>query len=142
MRARTSVSRITTLGAALLPAFVLACSPPDPGDELRKADALARTSIEAVRSGGVSGVRPHLAPETAGAPELGAEIARMRQALPQTAPDTVQLVASEIERGARGSVTRLRYLVRGRDRSAEAEVWVENRDGSPVVETLRISGLP
>lgn len=142
MRARKPPFTIFAFAAALMAATVLACSPQNAADELRQADALARTAIEAVRTGGVAGVQPHLAPETARAPELGPEIDKMRDALPRSSPDTVQLVASEIDFQGDRTLTRLRYRVRGQDRSAEAEVWVENRGGSRAVETLRISGLP
>jgi hypothetical protein len=109
--------------------------------ELQQADALARAAIKEVRVNGLSGVHRYLAPRTAKLPQLATEIQKMRNALPAD-PDTVQLVGSEIEFAANLTLSKLRYLVLGRDRSAEAEVWVERRGDSRYVETLRISALP
>lgn len=111
-------------------------------DEFRASDALARSAIEGVRTGGVDGLRPHLDPETARLPQLDAEVRTMRAALPSQAPDAVQLVTSETESGWRNSTTRLLYRIRGQGKCAEAELWIENRGGTRKVETLRISDLP
>ena len=134
--------RFSALAAALLMGVAAACTPDRGVDEMLQADALARTAIEQVRVNGLAGVQPHLAPETARSPQLAPEVQKMRDALPSAHPDTVQLVASEVELGVDRTVTRLRYIVRSPEKSAEAEVWVERRGGSRVVETLRISGLP
>lgn len=127
--------------SVLLPLTVAGCVRGDATAELQQADALARVAIKEVRVNGLAGVHRHLAPRTANLPQLATEIQKMRNALPAH-PDTVQLVGSEIEFAANLTLSRLRYLVMGRDRSAEAEVWVERRGESRYVETLRISALP
>ncbi len=127
--------------SVLLLLTVAGCIRGDAAAELQQADALARVAIKEVRVNGLAGVHRHLAPRTANLPQLAMEIQKMRNALPAD-PDTVQLVGSEIEFAANLTLSKLRYLVLGRDRSAEAEVWVERRGDSRYVETLRISALP
>lgn len=115
-----------------------ACDPARDAMLAKGADDYARETIEVVRTKGISGLRPMLDPKTAAMPGVDAAIARMRQALPSSEPDSIVLVDGDISTESGVTTSKLAYRVYGRNSTARADVWLVLRDGRQYVETLRI----
>jgi hypothetical protein len=79
-----------------------------------------------------------LDPKTAAMPGVDAAVARMRQALPSSEPDSIVLVDGEISTESGVTTSKLAYRVHGPNSTARADVWLVQRDGRQYVETLRI----
>jgi hypothetical protein len=106
--------------------------------EIANADHLARETIEALRENGIEGVRPRLKPQTAAAPNLEVEVARMREALPRGKPDSVSLVEGNVSQEHGILLSKLTYRVRGGNAVSRVDVWIEHTGDRRYVQTLRV----
>lgn len=108
-------------------------------DEVLEVDRLGRETIEALRTGGLDSVRPRLAAATRADPDLAAEVAKMRQALPESVPDTVELLSADGTDESGTMVWALAYAVRSGPRTARVDLWVRREGKALVVETIRVT---
>jgi hypothetical protein len=135
-RARLALALLATLA-------VVGCdSKPAPNALPEADDRLARAYIHALHDSGVVAVLGRTKRETAGVPAFAFGVEAMRGLLPRGPLDTVQLerfqaVPQDSTRTA--PATRLTYGVRGGDRAAQVDVWVERENGRPVVEDIQVA---
>jgi hypothetical protein len=133
--------RVALVVGLMMAMHVAACDWSSAVDDWAAADRLARSTLEELRSRGLPGIRGSLEPETARYPEIERKIQAMRAALPAGAPDTVELVDSEVIVEGRKSTIKLQYVVRNANGAARADVWVRKHRGDLKVETLRVVSL-
>lgn len=131
------------VGSALLLLVGLAagCHAASHLDQVPAADSLARSTVADLRENDLDGVRRNLKDETARYPGFEGEIGKMRAALPEGVPDTLELVASEVLLDGPQATIMLRYVLRNTNGAAQVDVWVEHERSELKVESLRVTAL-
>ena len=133
--------RVALAAGLVMAMHVAACDWSAAVDDWAAADRLARSTLEELRSRGLPGIRGSLVPGTARYPGIDREVRQMRAALPPGAPDTVELVDSEVIVDGTESTIILQYVVRNANGAAQADVLVRKAGGDLKIETLRVSAL-
>lgn len=105
-------------------------------------DKFARQFIEDLHARGFSGVRDRMKPATLqGVTDPEAVFAVMMRALPPGPIDSIQPLGGEIEQDGKVTMSKLYYRVRGGQRIAEVELWIETSPTAQYVETLRVTDV-